>query len=201
MSVVTTVLVSTGPESAHVDKALSAEIDGYPGFRLITGDIETNPSWGGNKRPQLRLWAGAFNYIDWDVLFAHIEGIAWREPDELQVLIGAEYSRKLGLYELQGQRLVPRNLEAALQMASFGVVDVSDEDDSFEPVRDAYRNVPTTEAEFAKLIDQVAAVLAPTSCQDLDRELRLLLSESGSPFGLNDERAKRVSSPGDIPGR
>jgi hypothetical protein len=60
------------------------------------------------------------------------------------------------------------------------------EDDSFEPVREAYRNVPRTKAEFANLIDQVAAMLTPTSPEELERELRLLLSESGSPFGLND---------------
>jgi hypothetical protein len=177
VSRVTTVIVSIGPEPADVQEALGRDLYGVPGLRPLTRAVSAASMWGGTKRPQLDLWGGAFNHLDWRVLFAHLEAVAWTEPDAVQVLISGEESSRLGLYELRGRRLAPRNVEAAVQVMTLGVVDdLIEPDGSRTPIREDRATRPRTEEELAILVDQVMSAIAPASRDALAAEIRSLLS-------------------------
>ena len=175
MSRVTTVIVSCGEEPAPVRQALGLPIDEGQALRSLTDDGASLGAWGGPRKPQVRLWGGAFNHVDWDALFQFLEMVPWTEPREVQVLVAAEDSRKLGLFELRRGRLVPTNAEAARQMATLGTDELIGPDGSSYSFREPDRLRPTTAAEVGVLVDGIAVALAPPSRNDLRNEVEFLL--------------------------
>jgi hypothetical protein len=97
MSWVTNVMISVDYGDQAAVEELSRWLDteaplrhgegrvGRAGFlRDVTGQ---DTQWGGYKYPECRVFAGALNRVDLAGMLAHIEGVAWREPEGLQVFV------------------------------------------------------------------------------------------------------------------
>ncbi|MFF7591362.1 squamosa promoter-binding protein 15 [Kitasatospora purpeofusca] len=50
----------------------------------ITG---SSTQWGGGKYPECDVYAGALNHADLDGLVAHVERIAWKQPEFVQLFV------------------------------------------------------------------------------------------------------------------
>lgn len=94
MSVVTNVILSLGiMNEGPVDdpRADVAAINAYFGDAtgLVSLDDPDLPRgwYGGSKMLEQPLYVGAFNYLDLDALVAHIRGLTFREPENVQLIV------------------------------------------------------------------------------------------------------------------
>jgi hypothetical protein len=160
MSTVTNVMVHLSiMEPPDVLQVLGAQLDGQR-LRPITGpENGCRDCWGGPKHPEVRLWAAAFNHLDWAELFRHIEAVPWEVPAEVQVLIAAHEGPKFGLYEFRGGRMSPITTEAAVQLATMGEAQMHDQHGPASFISEGRQQLPRTDAELDRLIDQVTALL------------------------------------------
>jgi hypothetical protein len=172
MSNIDSVIVHIGiSESESVRERLIEPIDGEA-LQPITGSGH-NLGWGGDRQPQVDLYAAAFNGLNWKRLFDRIESIDWRQPRLVQVLIGAESGSQFGLYELRNGRLVPVNAEAALQVVLTRTWTRDELDGTIETVetgRDRSRD---------EVVDVVrrAAELLKEPRTEMESDIRSLLDE------------------------
>lgn len=67
---------------------------------MIHGDEHDDLHWGGNKNPEVVLYAGAFNYLDDEELLDVIASQPWTYPDEIQVLIQDQNDMRFVVYNL-----------------------------------------------------------------------------------------------------
>ncbi|MFG2525700.1 squamosa promoter-binding protein 15 [Streptomyces sp. NPDC048527] len=96
MSWVANVMISADQADAANVEALShwlrdeaprreqPEVVGVASLRLTTGP---DALWGGAKRPECAVWAGALNHADLVALRSRVEAAPWQEPNAVQLLV------------------------------------------------------------------------------------------------------------------
>ena len=73
-------------------------------LKIIT-DGDAGRWWGGDKNPEVELYAAAFNYLPWPDFVARIEGLAWQYPEDVQVLVQDQNDSRLSVFELRNGKL------------------------------------------------------------------------------------------------
>jgi hypothetical protein len=94
MSVVTTILLHPGTLNAdEVETAiLNTPVPAHsPHAQYLRPLSDSSDHWGGHAGPPV-LWGGSFKSLDWDAFAAWIEGLPWRYPHTVEVLVLGEWS-------------------------------------------------------------------------------------------------------------
>jgi hypothetical protein len=122
MSNVTNVLILAWGE--HDAMAALTTRDGreHAAWRGYFGSLsrdEARDLWGHDgKWPECDVWAGAFNHLNRPALLAELQGLPWRDPASVQVLINGQDDDCWGLWMFLFGRLVEVDLPGATRLPS-----------------------------------------------------------------------------------
>jgi hypothetical protein len=110
MSVVTNVMASFCKlefEQTDFLRKLRAWFEDKGGLASIThGFSDPEPySWGGNKHPEVELWAGAYNRLDLGAMLGHLEAVDWAWPELAQIFVQEQEEATFCVYMFRDGRL------------------------------------------------------------------------------------------------
>ena len=97
MSVVTTLMVHVD----HVEDGVTlemlnrwlAEQQAPPLF----DNTDADAAWGGGKMPQVRVYAGAFNFFHTEDVMAHLATLPWEYPESVQLFVNEEHDIRFAI--------------------------------------------------------------------------------------------------------
>jgi hypothetical protein len=91
VSVVTSLLMSVGREDARA--GAMEEVNRYFEERDQRGLVSlSDPAlprawYGGTKYMEADVYVGAFDYLNLERFLGHVRGVAWREPERVQLIV------------------------------------------------------------------------------------------------------------------
>ena len=104
MSVVTTLLLhSDRLEDGVTLDLLNAWFAERRPTRLVD-NTDADAAWGGGKAPQVRAYAGAFNFFLTDKFMAHLASLPWEYPESVQLFVNEERDTRFAVYVLAADR-------------------------------------------------------------------------------------------------
>ena len=104
MSVVTTVMlhVDTVEDGVTLDAINRWFAEQRVG--LLMDNTNADGVWGGGKAPQVRVYAGAFNYLHAEEMMAYLTALPWEIPESVQLLVNGEHDTRFAVYVLEADR-------------------------------------------------------------------------------------------------
>lgn len=109
MSYVTTILLHVGglEDNGGVTlETVNQWIREYDSKWAEMRPLDEAPSdyWGGQKHPQVTLWATAANYFQLDDFMVFLAGCAWKYPREVQLFVNKEHDDRFAVYMLKDDK-------------------------------------------------------------------------------------------------
>jgi hypothetical protein len=87
MSWVANVMLSVGWDDRANADAFSAWLDAERGYGSLVPITGPDARWGGYKRPECLVYAGALNHADLDAVVEHFGAVVWRNPNAAQLFL------------------------------------------------------------------------------------------------------------------
>lgn len=100
MSVVTTILIDCSINEHGMHQRLNAI------FGSVARNDSVEAAFAGTKFPQVKLYDGAYNYLNLEGALAQLAALPWERPNEVQLFINQEEDCGFGVWRLRNGRFV-----------------------------------------------------------------------------------------------